>query len=529
MRQIDQLAINQWKIPEVLLMGTAGRKVSEKIQEYYPSAKNIAICSGAGNNGGDGLMVAYQLKQWGYNVDLYLLAAPEKFGQTAKTYYDICITDGIKPIILPDFVNSSEIFNPLKYDLIVDSLFGTGFKGLPSGLYADIIEKINTKNGSGVISIDMPSGLESDGAAPYGDVVKAERTLTIGLPKLSLVTMPGKNYAGTVDVLDIGFPDSLYNNAEIKAELIDSVYISEIFNLDPDPDSHKGTNGRLVVVGGLAGYEGAALMAARGALECGVGFITLLTEPSARDNIAGNLPELITRDFKLSDAMLRLKAETEFVSDFHREYSAFIGELSRQFNDYPADVILLGPGLGRTNLSRLMFYATLDYAAHKEIRLVIDADALFILHEALDSGYKFKNECVLTPHLAEGARLLSKEVEVVSNNRIASVKEISEKYESAVILKGPATLIAYNDDLRINTTGNPILASGGSGDVLAGMLSAFLLDKKYSLLEASVLSVYFHGLAADLMLTDYNVRAGMATRLADYISKAMNARLNGSK
>jgi NAD(P)H-hydrate epimerase len=351
-----------------------------------------------------------------------------------------------------------------------------------------------------VLAVDMPSGLPSDGNAPEGDAVYADCTVTIGLPKVSLVTYPGKEYAGVVEVADIGFPVDLTGSENIKRELIDESYAERFLPFASLPDVHKGERGHLLLVGGFEGLEGAIIMTASAAIETGVGLATLFTTAGARDIISGKIPELMTRS---------LPGEGE------------IDTLQTLLEERRYDGMIIGPGMGRTETARNIFLNLMNLLSETGIRKVlVDGDGLFHLSSYLENNSL--PECVdfiLTPHFGEASRLLKREVVTIKENRVKAAEDLAEKTGAAVILKGPSSIISGKTGTFINTTGNPALATGGTGDLLSGITGAIMLRE--DAITASSLGAYIHGAAADLYCAENSMDILKATDLIGYIRKVL--------
>jgi hydroxyethylthiazole kinase-like uncharacterized protein yjeF len=302
MQKIDRITIDDIGIPAEVLMGYAGKSIADYIvdrifNDLNPRLKRIAVFCGTGNNGGDGFVIAYFLFNKGFDVNIYIAGIIEKISAASNVYLNICKKCNMIIALVKDDLNTITLE---KYDLIVDALLGTGFKGVPRGVVKDSIIKINNA-GVNILSVDLPSGLPSDGEAPEGEVVKADYTVTIGLPKVSLVTHPGKQYTGNLHVSDIGFPSALTNSSDLMIDLLDSDYVKAHLSLLKDADSYKGDAGHILLVGGFDSMEGAIIMSAVSAFETGAGLATLLTTSQARHIIAGQIPELMTRTLNSFD------------------------------------------------------------------------------------------------------------------------------------------------------------------------------------------------------------------------------------
>lgn len=508
MQRIDRYAIETMGIPGEVLMGFAGKAAAEVVEQYAGEGPRIAVVCGCGNNGGDGFVIAYLLYNRGHDVEVFLAGSEEKISSSSRIYYNVCVSSGIPlQLISGDGVSADIDFSG--FDILVDAIFGTGFTGSPRGAAGELITRIN-RSGSVVISVDLPSGLPSDGGAPEGAVVYADCTVTMGLPKLSCVTYPGMQYAGDLHVADIGFPSFLTESDDLKMELVDDDYVRQRLGLRRETDTHKGAAGHLLLVGGFDGMEGAIMLSAMAAFETGVGLGTLLTTGKARSVIAGKIPELITASFPGIDEAARefsgitsngIAGEDEKVVRLHE---AVRNSCTRFFNEkknYGA--MLIGPGMGRSVLSACVFNVLMDSLTAFGIkRVLVDGDGLYHCAEYL-KGHALPEgvECILTPHFLEASRFTGDPVESIKRNRPAAAMALGRRTGSAVLLKGPATLISDGEGLLINTSGNPALATAGSGDVLSGIIASLLL-RDLSPMEAGGIGAFLHGRAADLFVAD---------------------------
>lgn len=467
-KEIDKRAEEEYKIPGALLMGFAGRAASDIILKTFPNADDIAVCAGTGNNGGDGFAAAYFLQMAGRAVKIFLCGEAEKITASASVYYNICRAAGIE-IIAESAAPGLSGFN-----LIVDAVFGSGFKGPLREGAESIIHSINA-SGVPAAALDMPSGLPSDGEAAHWPVVKASLTIAMGLPKISLVTWPGRGFCGALEIADIGFPQALTSSDKIKTELIDEEFMRSAalsLKMPGGADTNKSERGHLLLIGGFDGMEGAIMMSAAAALESGTGLLTLISTAGARRAIAGIIPELIT-----------ISAET--------------GKIHETIHARRYDALLIGPGMGRSEYAAGIFKEAMD--AFDTGTVLIDGDGLFHLpvyleNAVLKSGVKY----VLTPHFMEASRIMKKSVDEIKENRLAAAKECALKTGCIVLLKGPASIVTDGERAYINTSGNNLLAAAGSGDVLSGILGALLL-RKAAPAQAACAACYFHGKAADAL------------------------------
>jgi NAD(P)H-hydrate epimerase len=515
MQEIDRITIEERGLPGEVLMGMAGKAVADHIVTGLPRARRVAVFSGTGNNGGDGFAAAYYLSNRGVAADVYLIGSTDKISATSRTYYSLCLNEGI---CVQAIATSGELagLDLDSYDCVVDALLGTGFTGAARGLTAEAIRKINDGD-SFVLSVDVPSGLGSDGSAPEGEAVVADRTITIGLPKLSLVTYPGKEFTGDLLVADIGFPKPLAESDTLKSELIDRDYFAKNLTREIEseyatrPDTHKGARGHLLIIGGFEGMEGAAMMTAGAALETGVGLVTLLTTGGARSVIAGKIMELITLSFP------------DGIESASQRPEKAIHALESVFDARRYDALVIGPGMGRTRFAYEVFEAMAASAPRLGIRRVlIDGDGLFHCAEYIANGRLDQQvEWIVTPHFMEASRLLGISVDEIKNNRHRSAGEIGRRLSCAALLKGPATIVSDGDRYFINTTGSAALATAGSGDVLSGIIGALML-RRFTSTQAAAFGAWIHGKAAELCTSEAKGDVLKSTDLLSYIRKAKN-------
>ena len=477
MREVERIAIDEYGISEKLLMGFAGREVANVVLSRFSDISSVAIICGTGNNGGDGFTAAYFLHNAGLSACVYLFGDEKKFSDSSLTYFELCKKSGIEIIVIDQNKLTNVDFH--SFDLIIDALFGTGLRGPVKETATELIKLINFYN-LPVVSIDIPSGLSADGEAPRGHVVYASCTVTMGLPKISLVTWPGIDYCGDVVIADIGLPSHAISSLSLKTELID---IKQIAPCLQEPglasDINKSDRGHLLFIGGFDGMEGSVMMSIMAALETGTGYVSLLTTETARRVIAGIIPELMT-----------MSLEEKKVSDVLA---------SRKY-----DAIVIGPGMGRSEIASRIFdetiKASLEYA---NCKVLIDGDGLFHLAAYLKmqkSPVLSASKYVLTPHFMEAERLMGRSVASIKENRLAAARECAALTNSTVLLKGPASIISSGEFSYINTKGNSLLACAGSGDVLSGIIGAYLL-RDVPVFLAACAGCYFHGAAADFLFS----------------------------
>ncbi len=471
MRSLDRLAIERAGIPGAVLMENAGRAVFEVIRERYGPLRNlqISVCAGLGNNGGDGFVAARHLQLAGAVVTLRIAGDPGSLKGEAAVQYGL--VRGV-----PE--RCSEIDN--HSDLKVDALLGTGSSGAPREKYAEAIRWMNETPGP-TIAVDIPSGIDSDNGAAPGEAVRAALTVTFGYPKLGLFMGHGPECANEVIVDEIGFD---WNSLDCRT-LYRWLRRDELSALLParPRDGHKGLFGHVLVVGGSRGMSGAPAMTARAALRSGAGLVTAAVPETIQATVAARSDEVMTIAVSDRDGALRPDAMDAILNAAKR-----------------ADVLCVGPGVGQSEDANKLVLR-LPPASSKP--LVLDADGLNALASEVSALDTRTSPAVLTPHPGECARLLGTDTESVQGDRIGAVRAAAEKFRSIVVLKGAHTLIADGRStsgeipISINTTGNPGMATGGSGDSLTGIIGA-LIGQKLDAYDAACLGVYLHGRAGDL-------------------------------
>ncbi len=491
MREIDRRAREEFALPTLLLMENAGERVAEVALEMLRGEK-VVIVAGKGNNGGDGIASARHLFNSGLDVKVLLLGKKEDISGDARVNLEIAEKMGIEIVELPS--------NPLNYlreaDLVIDAIFGTGLKGEVSSPFKEAIEAINA-SGKPVLSVDIPSGIGDNGEV-LGVAVKADKTVTLALPKRGIILYPGASYAGEIIVADIGIPHQLLSTPSLT--LITPSLLKEILPQRP-PDAHKGTFGHLFVLAGSLGFTGAAAMCCEGALRVGTGLVTL--------GIPASLNDIM--EVKLTEAMTFPLPETEEHTVSSQALPLLRDKLQR------CSALAIGPGLS-TNPNTCQLVRTL--LEEVEIPAVIDADALNCL---AGSRFNFSGkQFILTPHPGEMARLVGEEVQVIQADRVGWAMRMAQETKCVVVLKGARTVVAGPEgDCFVNPTGNAGMASGGMGDILTGMIGGFLAQR-IPPLNSALLGVFLHGLCGDLAREEMGEEAMVAGDLPRFFPRAFD-------
>lgn len=498
MREFDRRAIEEYGVPSIVLMENAGRHVADAVQDVLSSTdgRRVVIVAGRGNNGGDGYVVARHLHEAGIDVSVYLLTDPSDVRGDAKVNLDILVKTGIS---VTQVRSASELQMPLAHSsVIVDAIFGTGLHGDVTGLAADVIDVINSLHRP-VVAVDIPSGLDSNTGKVLGVCVNADYTITFALPKIGLVTLPGAERVGDLTVVDIGIPQQLFD--EVNTELPGDEWVSARLPVRP-PDGHKGTFGTALIIAGSSGYTGAAAMASEAALRSGVGLSTLAVPAGLQDMMAVKLTEVMTRALpQTGDRALSTEAVDPALALAEK-----------------ASAVVVGCGLGR--------HPETCGFVHKFVRsirkpLVVDADGLNCLSEDLSTLEGEHGDIILTPHPGEMARLLGTTGAEIQSNRMDAAREAASRFHCTVVLKGARTLIAEpSGRVYMNPTGNVGMATGGTGDVLAGTIGG-LLAQGLSPVDAAACGTFVHGKAGDIAAEQLGVAGMIAGDVLNALPEAL--------
>ena len=479
MRSVDARAMRELGIPSERLMESAGRGVAESLVEEVRdlASREVVLACGKGNNGGDGLVAARHLRRLGVAAAVRLVAdgplSADAARELARAREAGCPVEEIG-----DEGAWSRAFGALDRDaVVVDALLGTGVRGGARGLISRTIEWISDSGGT-VVAVDLPSGADADSGRLEGPVVRAHRTYTLCRPKPCLVLEPAASHAGTWTVIDIGIPDAAVAAERAELAWLDEAGAAALY-VPRSPDAHKGAMGRLLVFAGSRGKSGAAVLAGRAALRAGAGLVTVATPRSVQAVVAGAQAELMTEGLSETRAGSASRAAAGAVLALARDRTA----------------LAIGPGLGTAAETRAAALAVLDRAA---IPCVVDADGLNAL--AARRGRRPRAQApprVLTPHPGEAARCLRTSAADVQADRLGSARRLAEEYASIVVLKGRRSIVAHPDGRgSINASGNPGLATGGTGDALTGIIGA-LLARGLDAFDAARLGTYVHGAAGD--------------------------------
>ena len=453
-RELDRLAIEYYGVHGIALMNAAGQALFDQLRHHWPWVRRIAVVCGAGNNAGDGYVVARLAHQAGLEVEVYFLTEGASLGGDAHRAWAEAEDAGVSMVRFDGQRIDA-------HELIIDALLGTGLHGPVEGLMAEAIAAINAA-GVPVLAADLPSGLSADSGCVQGEAVRADVTVSfIGL-KRGLFTAEGPDHCGRLVFHDLHIPDAVYGHLEPCAERLDYPRAAK-WLVPRSRNAHKGDFGHVLIVGGEQGMGGAARLAGEGALRVGAGLVSLATRASHAVEIAAMRPELICHGVEQPTELLPL--------------------LQR------ASVVVVGPGLGQGEWGRAILSTVLE----SRLPMVLDADALNLL--ALDPVRHA--HWVLTPHPGEAGRMLACSSAEIQQDRFAAIAALEASYGGIVVLKGCGTLVLDSQGrLSLCSEGNPGMASAGMGDVLSGVIGG-LLAQGYSQDDAACLGVVLHAQAGD--------------------------------
>lgn len=478
MRELDRKSIEEIGIPGAVLMENAGRGATDVLLRCFSGLRDapVALVCGAGNNGGDGFVVARLLRERGIQAQVFLLAAPERLAGDGKIYFDVLQRVGVPVRSLATTGVTARLKKEWKgASCIVDAIFGTGLARQVGGVYREAVRGI-LGSGRPVLAVDIPSGIDADTGRILGVAVRADCTATFGLPKRGLYLHPGAEHAGRIECVDIGIPGSLVEMLAPREETIEA----EPFRgrLARKVDTHKGTYGHLFVLAGSVGKTGAACLASEGALRCGAGLVTAGIPESLNSILEEKLTEAMTLPLPGTDLGTLSVRALDRVLEFSGSVSGLV----------------VGPGLGtHGEVERLIR----EIWTRVEKPMVWDADGLNLLARNPDLKGRNRSPVIVTPHPGEMARMIGKTVRYVQENRVEVAKGFARQWGVVTVLKGSRTLVADpQGKLGVNLTGNAGMATGGMGDVLTGMLGG-LVVQGMDPYDAACFGVLVHGAAGD--------------------------------
>lgn len=492
MRAFDAHAIQTCRVPSLLLMENAGRGATDVLcaallDEHVQNARVTIVC-GAGNNGGDGFVIARHLRVRGARPRVLLCSAKDKVSGDARANLDALEGIGVP---VKENATAADVGDPRDTDVVVDALFGTGLDRPIEGALADVVRALNALR-LPTLAVDLPSGVDADTGAPLGVGVQAHHTVTFAHPKLGLLTPEGARASGKLHVVDIGVPAHLVEKTGASAALVEEGDVAAL--LEPRAvDVHKFRAGHVGVLAGAPGKLGAALLVAHAALRAGAGAATIASFPEAFSALAGRVLEIMT-------------AEVDPVA---------IGPSIDRFLANKRAVVA-GPGFGLDERAK----AAIEHVvATWRGPLVLDADALTAYAGRASALASSSATLVLTPHSGEAARLLGTTAGEVERDRYGAARELARLTNATVLLKGPFTIVAHpSEGLFVNPTGAPTLATAGSGDVLAGLVAAFACGLPAR--AAATAGAFVHGLTGEGWPSD---RGLLAHEMADRVPAVLGA------
>jgi NAD(P)H-hydrate epimerase len=482
-RRLDDCAIRGHGIPGIDLMERAGRSVFDAAREAFPGTRNWLVFCGGGNNGGDGYVVARLAIEAGLAVTVCALKDPGSLAGDAATAAQGWREAGGRPVAWP-------VADIAGYDLVFDALLGTGLDRAPAGVYAEVIEAVNS-SASPVVAVDIPSGLSADTGVAFQPAIRADLTVTFIGSKRGLFTADGPDCAGKVNFSDLGTPQSVRDSEPNSGILIHKSTINDYLR-PRSRNSHKGSYGWLIGVGSDRGMTGAIRLCGEAALRSGAGKVTLATRPEHAALINLACPELMVRGM---------------------DEAGPLSELLQQ-----ADALVAGTGLGRSSWSQDLFEACMRCPSP----VVLDADGLNLLAGQPEAGQALRGRWVLTPHPAEAGRLLGCTAGEVQQDRVSAAQRLAEQYGAITVLKGCGTVVADPAGrYAICPLGNPGMATAGTGDVLAGVIGA-LLAQGLDCWAAAATGVVAHAWAGDLAAADLGERGMMASDITRRLPAVLN-------
>ena len=501
MRQCDRLTSERHGVPSLGLMENAGAAVADVALTRWPRATRIAVVCGKGNNGGDGFVAARKLHQAGKVVEVVLLADPGELKGDALVMFQRL------PIKAVAATDSTALAREQKTslagaELILDSILGTGFRPPVSGLYAEAIAAINAA-AAPVLAVDIPSGADADAVQP-GDGLRAraDAIVTFTAPRPAHVF--AQLTPGPIVVAPIGSPDAAIQSS-LNVELLDAHTVAPLL-ADRRVDANKGSYGHVLVIGGSVGKAGAAAMAGMGALRAGAGLTTVAAPRSVLPTVAGFAAELMTEPLQETEGGTISLAAPEY------------GRLDAIAKG--KTVIALGPGISRHADTVEFIRALVD---KYPVPTVLDADGLNAFDGAAERLSGQARPLVITPHPGEMARLTGMSVKQIQAERVQTARAFAAEHRCVVVLKGHRTVIAQPDGRAwINPTGNPGMATGGTGDVLTGMIAGFIAQHPQNVAQATAAAVYLHGLAGDAARDAVGEQCLVATDLLKFLPEAIH-------
>lgn len=506
MRAVDKAASEIGGIPSIVLMENAAIACVNELKKDFGelTGKRIAVFCGKGNNGGDGFAIARHLHNMDAEVSVYLVCGNE-FKGDAKINFDIIKKMNVNIDVVSDTENLKYIIR--SNDIIIDAIYGTGIHGTVGGISYDVINEIN-ENSKYTMAVDVPSGINSDSGEICGICIRADKTVTFAAYKVGMLMFPAADYTGKVTVADISIPDYILEGQSININVTDEEFVRANFPVREN-NSQKGDYGKVLVIAGSVGMTGAAYLSSQSAVTAGSGLVTLAIPAGLNGAMEAKTTEVMTLP----------------VEDINGHISSGAAEKILERTDM-ADAVLIGPGLGRSSDAARVLKSVLS---HSKVPVIIDADGINAASRDMDILSDCTCPVIFTPHAVEMSRLTGLDRDYIEENRLVASKEFAEEYGVTVILKGHHTIVTASDgEQYINITGNPGLATGGSGDVLAG-ITASLAARGINETAAAAMAVYIHGKAGDIAKDKYGIESVTASLVMESIPDALRQILQVEK
>jgi len=503
-RKLDEIAINDYGISSIVLMENAARSVYDEIIKIENEFNRVVILCGIGNNGGDGFALGRQLYNNDFKIEMIIVGDPKKITGDALINLEILKKLNIKINNINDIGGINKLKNIVnKDDLLIDAILGIGIKNEIKDNLKMVIEAINEFPNT-KISIDIPTGVDGNTGEVRSVAIKANKTISLMLPKLGNVLFPGADYNGELIIGNTGISWKIVDKLHVKINLIKECDVKKLLPVRLK-NSHKGSYGRAAIIAGSLGYTGAAILTCRSALRSGVGLIELFVPESIDSIISSNLAEAITFPLKETrKGVIGISSIASIINGIEK-----------------SDVVAIGPGCGNSNelfeiVKRIIF--------ESEKPVIIDADGLNALSKDIEIIKNKKAKIILTPHIAEMSKLIDVSIEEINKNIIEIVRNFSKEYNVVLVLKSARTVVGFpNGEIYINMNGNSGMATAGSGDVLTGIITS-LVAQGVEPENAAILGVYIHGYTGDLMADkfgEYGLVAGDIVRGINKVFKEL--------
>lgn len=497
MLDLDKWAIEKIGIPQIVLMENAGKSIADEVLKLKRH-QNVLILVHKGNNGGDGLVAARYLSNCGCKVTVVLLGDEKQFSNSSQI--NLNILKNLKSIIITKSIDQLKTLLP-KADIVIDAIFGLGFKGEIEGRVGQIIDLINQQRKAcqfQVIAVDVPSGVDATTGKVSQHAIKADITVTFSYPKTGLLKYPAIKNVGKLIVANIGIPEIKNKQQTTKTKQTANINQPEYYIPQREVWTHKGSYGKVLIIAGSKNMSGAAYLSAQAALRSGAGLVYLAVPKSIQNLVAVKSREIITLGLaETKEGTLSLKALDEILK-------------------VKADVIAMGPGITTNPETIRLVHACINKIKAKY--LILDADALNAIANDPSILKQSKTPIIITPHPGEFSRLIGKNTRIIEKNRVKFAGDFANKYQVEVVLKGAYTIVVNQKNVSINSSGNPGMASAGAGDVLTGIIAGFKAQG-----FATELAVYVHGLAGDLAAREKGQTSLIAKDIIEKIANAIQA------